>query len=72
MIMMLASDQAGAQHSQSPVVAESKSGDGTSLKLQVPAPLVKIAQRDLTETFSLFRKGLMSQLGQTEKWRCGS
>ena len=41
--MMLALDQAGAQHSQSPVGADMRDGDGTSMLFRFAESVVNIA-----------------------------
>jgi hypothetical protein len=42
-IMMLALDQAGAQHSPSPVGADMRDGDGTSMLFRFAESVVNIA-----------------------------
>ena len=42
-IMMLALDQAGAQHSQSPVDADMRDGDDTSMLFRLAESVVNIA-----------------------------
>ena len=41
--MMLALDQAGAQHSQSPVGADMRDGDGTTMLFRFAESVVNIA-----------------------------
>ena len=63
--MMVALDQAGAQHSQSPVGADMRDGDGTSMLFRVPEALVNIAHIQKINHWQT--RPAMSVPGQTRK-----